>query len=183
MVATAPDLPLPLSRAEHFRNQGHHQATMGNTVPLIRHALTQLLDTIRMLQTLKARIKAEPGLPVENPTRSFWMSPLSPVAHHCSDLPQHVSIVVIGSGITGTSVAKTLLDRAHAAGKLPVLLMLEARDACSGATGRYVYMYPSDCGRPFEQYCYTEMAVIFPHLSITISQACEKTMAMPMHER
>ncbi|KAF8554435.1 FAD dependent oxidoreductase [Imleria badia] len=64
------------------------------------------------------------------------MSPLSPIAHHCSDLPQHADIVVIGSGITGTSVARTLLDRTHAEGKHPVILMLEARDACSGATGR-----------------------------------------------
>lgn len=118
-----------------------NDATMGNTVSLIRHAFTELLDNIRTFQTLKERIKAGPGLPVENPTRSFWMSPPSPIAHYCSNLPQHADVVVIGSGITGTSVARTLLDRAHAAGKQPVLLMLEARDACSGATGRYVYMH------------------------------------------
>ena len=114
---------------------------MGNTVSLIRHVFTELLDNIRTLQTLKERINSEPGLPVENPTRSFWMSPPSPIAHYCSHLPQQADIVIIGSGITGTSVARTLLDRAHAAGKLPVLLMLEARDACSGATGRYVYTH------------------------------------------
>ena len=115
------------------------ETIMGNAIPFIRHAFTTLLDDIRQLQALDARIEAQPGLPVENPTRSFWMSPLSPIAHHSSDLPQHADIVVIGSGITGTSVARTLLDRAHAQGKHPVVLMLEARDACSGATGRYVY--------------------------------------------
>lgn len=111
---------------------------MGNTISIIRHAFTELLGNVRTLQTLNERIAAEPGLPVENPTRSFWMFPPSPIARHSSDLPQYADVVIIGSGITGTSVAKTLLDRAHAEGKLPVVLMLEARDACSGATGRYV---------------------------------------------
>jgi len=181
VVVTASDLPL-LSRAGHFRNPLNNTA-MGNTISLIRHALTELLNSIRMFQALKERINAEPGLPVENPTRSFWMSPPSPVARHCSDLPQHASVVIIGSGITGTSVAKTLLDRAHAAGERPVLLMLEARDACSGATGRYVYMHPSDYGWPFEQYYYIGMVAISPHFSIMISNSCEKTTAMPMRKR
>ena len=111
---------------------------MGNTISIIRHAFVELLDGVRTLQTINERIAAEPGLPVENPTCSFWMFPPSPIARHCSDLPNHVDVVVIGSGITGTSVAKTLFDRAHAEGRRPVVLMLEARDACSGATGRYV---------------------------------------------
>ncbi|KAG6374444.1 FAD dependent oxidoreductase [Boletus reticuloceps] len=110
---------------------------MGNAISIIRHAFTELFDNVRTFQTLQRRIDTEPGLPVENPTRSFWMYPPSPIARHCSDLPQYADVVVIGSGITGTSVARTLLDRVHAEGKqLPVLLMLEARDACSGATGR-----------------------------------------------
>lgn len=114
---------------------------MGNTFSLARHAFTELSDNVRTFKALKERIEAEPGLPVANPTRSFWMSPPSPIAHHCSDLPQYVDVVTVGSGITGTSVTKTLLDRAHTEGKLPVLLMLEAREACSGATGRYVHVY------------------------------------------
>lgn len=115
---------------------------MGNAVSLIRHAFAELFDNVRTLRALEERIEAEPGLPVENPTRSFWMSPPSPIAHHCSDsLPHYADVVVVGSGITGTSVAKTLLDRTRAEGNLPVLLMLEAREACSGATGRYVYPY------------------------------------------
>ncbi|KAF8126969.1 FAD dependent oxidoreductase [Boletus edulis] len=110
---------------------------MGNAISIICHAFTELLDNVHTFQTLRRRIDAEPGLPVENPTRSFWMYPPSPIARHCSDLPQYADVVVIGSGITGTSVARTLLDRVHAEGKqLPVLLMLEARDVCSGATGR-----------------------------------------------
>ena len=109
---------------------------MGNAVSTIRYTVSELLDSVRKLQALQERIAAEPGLPLENPTRSFWMFPASPISRHCSDLPQYVDVVIVGSGITGTSVAKTLLDHAHAEGKRPVVLMLEARDACSGATGR-----------------------------------------------
>lgn len=126
---------------------------MGNTISFVRHAFIELLDSVRNFQAIEQRVNAEPGLPVTNPTRSFWMFPPSPIASHCSDLPPHADIVVIGSGITGTSVARTLLDRAHAHGKLPVLLMLEARDACSGATGRYVCTHlPFHSGWSFEQH-------------------------------
>ncbi|KIJ08161.1 hypothetical protein PAXINDRAFT_89294 [Paxillus involutus ATCC 200175] len=85
---------------------------------------------------LKERFQVSPGLPVDNPSRSFWMYPPSPIAQHCATLPEYADFVVIGSGITGTSVAKAVLDHCHAEGHAPKLVMLEARDACSGATGR-----------------------------------------------
>ena len=48
--------------------------------------------------------------------------------------------MIIGSGITGASIARTLLQkRANAASSDPsgpAVVMLEARDICSGATGR-----------------------------------------------
>lgn len=64
------------------------------------------------------------------------------------ELAQYADIVVIGSGITGTCFARTILDwDAHeqkAEGsfsgeehKSLQLVMLEARELCSGATGRY----------------------------------------------
>ncbi|KIJ67117.1 hypothetical protein HYDPIDRAFT_85690 [Hydnomerulius pinastri MD-312] len=109
---------------------------MGNTVSLIRLALAEFLENLRTFQILKERLQISPGLPVDNPSRSFWMYPPSPIAQHCSKLPEYADFVVIGSGITGTSVAKALLDRCHAEGNAPKLVMLEARDACSGATGR-----------------------------------------------
>ncbi|KAI6107934.1 FAD dependent oxidoreductase [Pisolithus sp. B1] len=65
------------------------------------------------------------------------MYPPSPIAKHCSEIPDYVDFVVIGSGITGTSVARRLLEGCRAAGWNGArVLMLEARDACSGATGR-----------------------------------------------
>ncbi|KDQ55012.1 hypothetical protein JAAARDRAFT_135046 [Jaapia argillacea MUCL 33604] len=82
------------------------------------------------------RIKASPGIPWgPNSTLSFWTVPPSPIAKHTAEtFITHADIVVIGSGITGTSFVRAAL---HYAGERPLkIVMLEARDACSGATGR-----------------------------------------------
>ncbi|KAF3044526.1 hypothetical protein E8E11_008573 [Didymella keratinophila] len=75
------------------------------------------------------------GLPVADPTPSYWHNPKSTLAniyHGRDDLHQPYDYVVIGSGISGTMVAYNLLK------KFPKshVLMLEAREICSGATGR-----------------------------------------------
>jgi NADPH-dependent 2,4-dienoyl-CoA reductase/sulfur reductase-like enzyme len=75
---------------------------------------------------------ATPGLPGAEPTLSFWSNPPAPVGTHRSSLPAHADAVIIGSGITGTSVARELLR----SGQHQVIVMLEARNACDGATGR-----------------------------------------------
>jgi len=82
------------------------------------------------------------GLPCEQSSTSFWHSQPSPLllAHRSTrNLPQTADVVVIGSGITGASVAHHLLagnngskDSDHGLN----VVMLEAREACWGATGR-----------------------------------------------
>lgn len=115
---------------------------MGNAISLLRLALADFMETLRGYQVLKDSLQRSPGLPVvHDPTgttsRSFWMHPPSPIAKHCSEIPDYADFVIIGSGITGTSVARRLLQGCRAAGWDSVrVLMLEARDACSGATGR-----------------------------------------------
>ena len=76
-----------------------------------------------------------PGLPRAGPTPSYWQSPPSALAQHRSTaaLPAAADVVVVGSGLTGASLAFHLLT--HPAPPAAVLL-LEARTACSGATGR-----------------------------------------------
>ncbi|KIK22144.1 hypothetical protein PISMIDRAFT_514201 [Pisolithus microcarpus 441] len=93
-----------------------------------------------------------PGLPIAEPTRSFWTYPPSailarlvqdPDGNQCAAVPEYADVVVIGSGISGASFVRTLLnaDRRrvnkgeHEHKRLSVV-MLEAYDACSGATGR-----------------------------------------------
>ncbi|KAF5390115.1 hypothetical protein D9757_003826 [Collybiopsis confluens] len=77
-------------------------------------------------------------LPVLNPTRSFWIdSPdANPLAKEGSKghLPQETDVCIIGSGITGISTAYHLSTQAR---DRPLnVVILEARDFCSGATGR-----------------------------------------------
>lgn len=82
----------------------------------------------------------DPGLPLPNPTISSWQIPPDPLQNYRSseNLPTDVlDVVIIGSGLSGASVAWHLL---HGDGetrdKYLKTLMLEAREVCSGATGR-----------------------------------------------
>lgn len=71
--------------------------------------------------------------PQSNPTPSYWQNPPDAIAdlRSTSDLPRSAEIVIIGSGITGASVAHNLFLRGR-----QDIIMLEARQASSGATGR-----------------------------------------------
>ncbi|KAF8609861.1 FAD dependent oxidoreductase [Ceratobasidium sp. AG-I] len=83
-------------------------------------------------------------LPTPNPTKSFWLdsdnsaNPLARVGS-TGPLPQSTDIVIIGSGITGCSAVYHLSQLLRNTGGQtnPVAaIILEARDFCSGATGR-----------------------------------------------
>ncbi|KAF4222533.1 hypothetical protein CNMCM8980_003700 [Aspergillus fumigatiaffinis] len=87
------------------------------------------------------RAFSDPGLPSAHPTSSFWLrTPHPEIAHaQSAELPSEAEVVIIGSGVTGTSIARTLL-KSRKPGKetnpRPAVVILEARDVCSGATGR-----------------------------------------------
>ncbi|KAJ4214933.1 hypothetical protein NW759_009957 [Fusarium solani] len=86
-------------------------------------------------QQIKDRLCLTAGLPSAHPTSSAWQEPPASVATTQSKtLSPETDIAIIGSGITGTSVAHTLLNHPQAS-NLRVTI-LEARNACSGATGR-----------------------------------------------
>ncbi|KAH8111819.1 DAO-domain-containing protein [Phellopilus nigrolimitatus] len=77
------------------------------------------------------------SLPVSNSTRSFWLHPsekVNPLAKEGSNGPltSDADICIIGSGITGVSAAYHLSKMVSGA----KIVILEARDFCSGATGR-----------------------------------------------
>ncbi|KAL1881244.1 hypothetical protein Daus18300_001096 [Diaporthe australafricana] len=79
-------------------------------------------------------------LPRANPTQSYWQDPPDDIAdlRTTPDLPERADIVIIGSGITGAAVAWNLLqgNGGSSSSSRPSIVMLEARQACSGATGR-----------------------------------------------
>ncbi|PBP21358.1 hypothetical protein BUE80_DR007804 [Diplocarpon rosae] len=76
--------------------------------------------------------KSDPGLPHANPTKAFWQEPAHSLSNVQSpSLPSSTDILVIGSGITGCSATKQLLENSDYR-----VIVLEARSLCSGATGR-----------------------------------------------
>ncbi|KAL4966761.1 phosphoenolpyruvate phosphomutase-domain-containing protein [Aspergillus stella-maris] len=84
-----------------------------------------------------------PFLPVENSTEPFWRTELHQLdqLRTTPDLPQHSDIVIIGAGYTGISLAYHLykqLQQSHPEQPRihPTITILEARQICSGATGR-----------------------------------------------
>lgn len=123
----------------------------------VRHALdpSHIINTATMLTTYPALLlwasavtasssfqkplikdgtgKAPAHLPSINSTSSFWLREPSPKllghrsTHH---LPREADVIVIGSGISGAFAARELVT----SGK--DVVMLEAREACWGATGR-----------------------------------------------
>ena len=82
------------------------------------------------------QIKFQEGqaeLPTPESTHSYWHHDPSPelLGHRTTDkLPDHADVVVVGSGITGTFAARELVEGGRN------VLMLEAREAHWGATGR-----------------------------------------------
>ncbi|CAK7267880.1 hypothetical protein SEPCBS57363_002814 [Sporothrix epigloea] len=83
------------------------------------------------------------SLPRDHPTTPFWQDPPDAAVadlRSTSKLPSTVDVAIVGSGITGTSIAYHLLgldeDFQTFTSEPPSILMLEARQACSGATGR-----------------------------------------------
>ncbi|MCJ1444022.1 MAG: hypothetical protein MMC23_004522 [Stictis urceolatum] len=79
-------------------------------------------------------LKIPHGLPVPNPTQSYWQTPPLGISNERTtpDLPGSAKYVIVGSGISGALTAYKLLQQEPAAD----IVMLEARTACSGATGR-----------------------------------------------
>lgn len=99
---------------------------------------------------VRDRLRLTAGLPSTRPTTSAWQEPPASIAAtQSATLPPVSDVVIIGSGVTGTSVANTLLSH-PAAPKLRVTI-LEARTACSGATGRNGGHLVSDICDRFEE--------------------------------
>lgn len=72
-------------------------------------------------------------LPNANSSKSFWLSEPELVGYRTTDdLPSEADVVVIGTGVTGTSALRYLVQ----SGKKLNIVALEAREVCWGASGR-----------------------------------------------
>jgi hypothetical protein len=83
---------------------------------------------------MEERANIPPTLPRPDPTVSGWQNPPDAIAdlRTTAELPETADVVIVGSGISGASIAFNLLEKDP---NLKVV-MLEARQTCSGATGR-----------------------------------------------
>lgn len=108
-------------------------------------SLTMAVKTLGKLNATYAatvqRVGRSPGKPVSAPTPSACQQPPSALATHASTaLPAEVDVLIIGSGITACSVAYGLLRGGVGRGGertgVPRVAIFEARELCSGATGR-----------------------------------------------
>jgi len=75
------------------------------------------------------------AFPVPNSTLPYWRSDLHWIDSYQSteQLPKECDVLIIGSGLSGVSTAYHLLDDNPSP---PSIVLLEAREVCSGATGR-----------------------------------------------
>ena len=108
---------------------------MGNLLTRIKLVVGVFRELDAEYLSVKQRVQSSPGLPVNEPTVPFWTVPPAnlPIPTDTTAPPSHVDVVVIGSGITSASCTRTLLTKAPPGLRV---LVLEARDVCSGATGR-----------------------------------------------
>ena len=70
---------------------------------------------------------------------SYWRKQVGPIDNHRSteNLVTRADIVVIGAGYVGASIVHHLIEESVRCNcPVPSILILEAREACSGATGR-----------------------------------------------
>ncbi|EMD00998.1 hypothetical protein BAUCODRAFT_191201 [Baudoinia panamericana UAMH 10762] len=83
---------------------------------------------------MEERSRIPPGVPRRDPTTSYWQVPPSDIAslRSTAELPTTADYVIVGSGVSGSCIAFNLLSQLPGAR----VVMLEARQAVSGATGR-----------------------------------------------
>ncbi|KAJ6442432.1 FAD dependent oxidoreductase [Purpureocillium lavendulum] len=133
----------------HLRREDR-TVTMGAAWSLVGDGFGAVADVVKAVaalvnkyNTLLARVAADPGLPVPSPTAPYWLAdpPHPALADMQSEtLPREADVVIIGSGITAAAAAKSILEvsgSSSTSAAPPVrVVVLEARQLCSGATGR-----------------------------------------------
>ncbi|KAJ5919566.1 hypothetical protein N7454_009401 [Penicillium verhagenii] len=82
-------------------------------------------------------ILQERGFPAENPLTSYWLQDPHRLASFqtSAEVPDQCDIAIIGTGLAGVATAYHILSDPNLRTK-PNIVLLEARQACAGATGR-----------------------------------------------
>ncbi|KAL5606548.1 hypothetical protein BROUX41_002951 [Berkeleyomyces rouxiae] len=102
-------------------------------IPAVEAVNFSVDSSSKWADQIKQRAAAPVSLPVQDPLPSYWVREACD-AYSNEALPDTADVVIIGSGISGAMIAWYLLHESK--GEPHSILMLEARDVCSGATGR-----------------------------------------------
>jgi len=117
---------LPGAQASYYKAPGLSEISRDTSIP----------STTMQTHPLDANLPP-PGLPVEKYCLSIWQRSTRQheLLHQGSTdaLPEEAECVIIGSGIAGALTAYEILSNE---GGPKSVVMLEAREACSGASGR-----------------------------------------------
>ncbi|GME37126.1 putative FAD dependent oxidoreductase protein [Neofusicoccum parvum] len=142
-----PRLPSPARHPQSIDPSKQPAGVMAALLSAVRNAWKTLSAVIKAFIALNAgflavlsRASQDPGLPAPSPTHPYWLDdpPFPELVDARSDkFPESADVAVIGSGITAAAVARTLLLEAQRK-KAPLgrVVVLEARQLTSGATGR-----------------------------------------------
>lgn len=89
-------------------------------------------------QGVHTPLSSSATFPCSTSTKPFWRTQLHPLDSHRSTpgLPASSDVVIIGSGMSGVSTAYHMLQSCRIRSTRPSIAILEARQLCSGATGR-----------------------------------------------
>jgi lysine/ornithine N-monooxygenase len=77
--------------------------------------------------------------PVADAIPSYWRKQVGLIDTHRSTehLPTRADVLIIGAGYAGASIVHHIVEECERRDQpIPSILILEAREACSGATGR-----------------------------------------------
>ncbi|KAH7398606.1 FAD dependent oxidoreductase-domain-containing protein [Pyrenochaeta sp. MPI-SDFR-AT-0127] len=121
---------------------------MGILFSTVQNGVKTLVSVVALLRALSnefnqalKRASQSPGLPNPEPTSTYWLNdPPFPdlVNVRSPELAQTADVAIIGSGIAGAAIARSILHerRRQSAGKREKVVVLEARELSSGATAR-----------------------------------------------
>ena len=103
-----------------------------------------------LVEKMISQMLATPQLPRQNPTEAFWQLPPHPTISETQspELRKTIDYAIIGSGVTGCSIAKNLLEHTSLPPDASVTVF-EARKLTSGATGRNGGALTSSAGYEF----------------------------------
>ncbi|KAF7589127.1 hypothetical protein BBP40_004732 [Aspergillus hancockii] len=124
-----------------------------------------------ILAKLIGQVYTDPQVPVNDPTLPSWQEPPHPLSDVQSDnLVPVTDFAVIGSGITGCSVAKHLFDDPRVGNR--TVAVFEARTLASGATSRNAGFLLSHIPSAFK-----DMVEIYgEENAIAVAKFCQRTL-------